>query len=457
LFAIVRAWLRLIIVGALAGAAVSLAVALITPATYVGRVTLIVTPLSTTTGITFSDIELTQALAPTFAELATTTPVLQRVIADTKVDLDTVALAKTIETHVAAGTSLIDISVTQHDPDTAAALANAIAAELEKDQTQGTNQISALRVSLTVVDPAVPPRVPEGLGIAVQTALAGAVGILLAVSLAFFVENLGRGIQSVGRSIGSARRPSPGAVDDGAWDAVDGGRRDPGFGSAAVAGERARGSFAHPMPSSSTPLSQTMVRPLAAPHAEAGPRFVITSDRAAGIVQTGAARGPLRLSPAPPAGSALKASSVDSTQPSGAGVTALNPTGGVLAPQRTAVPDPRQDPPPAARPAPAAAAPAISAPPPVVTAPVARTPSIIVPAARVATSRPAAAAPPQTAAPTPPASDPAPRPRPAPSEPRSKGAAKPRKTAPASRSTSTSRATKRAKPDDLSPPKARDA
>ena len=68
-FAIVRAWLRLIIVGAVVGALVSLVVSLVTPATYVGRVTLIVTPISSTGGITFSDVEVTQALAPTFARV----------------------------------------------------------------------------------------------------------------------------------------------------------------------------------------------------------------------------------------------------------------------------------------------------------------------------------------------------------------------------------------------------
>src|SRR3954469_10226889 len=84
---IFRTWLRLIILGAVVGASVSLGVALVTPPSYLSRVTLIVTPTTSTGAIPFSDVEVTQALAPTFAELATTTPVLDRVIVDTKVDV----------------------------------------------------------------------------------------------------------------------------------------------------------------------------------------------------------------------------------------------------------------------------------------------------------------------------------------------------------------------------------
>ena len=197
-----RTWLGLLVLGAVLGAAISFAVAVNTPPGYVGQVTLLVTPPTTATQITFSDVEVTQALAPTFAQLSTTAPILQRVIASTKVDLDVETLARAVTTHVPTGTSLIDIAVTNKDPATAAALANAIAAELVNSSGQGfQRQASALKVALTVVDPAVPPPAPNGLGILPRTALGGAIGLFLSISLAFFVKNVGRGAQSVGRGV----------------------------------------------------------------------------------------------------------------------------------------------------------------------------------------------------------------------------------------------------------------
>lgn len=200
----------MLILGTVLGAAVSLAIALVTPPNYMSQVTLIVTPPVTATPITFGDVEVTQALAPTFAELSTTAPLLQRVLNATGADLDIETLARSVTTHVPVGTSLVDISVVHRDPAIAAAIANAIAAELVSYPAQGlTQQPTALNVVISVVDPAVPPKVPQGLGILPRTILGGAIGLLISISLAFFVENVGRGAQSLGRGVESAgRKPS---------------------------------------------------------------------------------------------------------------------------------------------------------------------------------------------------------------------------------------------------------
>jgi capsular polysaccharide biosynthesis protein len=161
--------------------------------------------------MTFSDVEVAQALAPTFAELSTTAPLLQRVITSTGVDMDVETLARAVTTHVPAATSLLDIGVTTRDPATAAALANAIATELVNYPQEGfAPQASALRVVLTVVDPAAPPTKEQGLSIILKTVLGGAIGLFIAISLAFFVENFGRGAQSIGRDVESVRRAPEG-------------------------------------------------------------------------------------------------------------------------------------------------------------------------------------------------------------------------------------------------------
>jgi capsular polysaccharide biosynthesis protein len=97
------------------------------------------------------------------------------------------------------GTSLIDIEVANRDAGTAAALANAIAEALRAYEADSSGQV--LGLTLTVVDPAVVPTSPEGFGVSVQTALGAAIALFLSISLAFFIENLGRGIQGVGRRL----------------------------------------------------------------------------------------------------------------------------------------------------------------------------------------------------------------------------------------------------------------
>jgi hypothetical protein len=120
-----------------------------------------------------------------------------------------------VTTHVPVGTSLIDIAVSHRDPETAAALANSVADQLRKYEAESSTQIPALKVSLSVVDPAVPPRTPEGLGLPLRTALGGAFGLLLSISLAFLIENLGRGIQGVGRGMTGGRAPIQPTYDAG--------------------------------------------------------------------------------------------------------------------------------------------------------------------------------------------------------------------------------------------------
>jgi succinoglycan biosynthesis transport protein ExoP len=186
-----RAWFVFVLIGAVVGAVISFAAAAMTPPTYAAQATLLVTPASSTVAMTFSDIELDQAVAPTFAELATTVPVLDRVIAKTDQSLTAGKLAPAVATRVPVGTSLIEITVTQKDPELAATLANAIAAELVAYPTSGLqSQGALLSVALTVVEPASVPTTSEGPGLFVRMVLGGLIGLFIAVALAVFVENL---------------------------------------------------------------------------------------------------------------------------------------------------------------------------------------------------------------------------------------------------------------------------
>lgn len=169
------------------------------------------TPRIAAPEVTLSDIEFTQALAPTFAELSTTGPLLQRVIDSTKVDVDIAELERSVTTDTPAGTGLINIAVSNRDPATAAGLANAIAAQLVNPFGGLEQQASALRVTLAVVDPALPAKAPDGLGLLPTTGLGAAIGLLTAISMASVVEILSSAPEGRGRR---ATGPRPGDDPD---------------------------------------------------------------------------------------------------------------------------------------------------------------------------------------------------------------------------------------------------
>jgi len=218
-----RTWFWFVLGGTLLGAVIAFGVAVIAPPSYTARVTILVTPAATGVPITNGDLQLAQGLTPTFAELATTKTVLDRVIASTHVSTDSERLAQDVTTHVPVGTSLLSVSVSNPDPANAAALANAIATELSTYAAPtGSDASGALQVVLNVVDPATPPGTRDGPGLAVRIALGAAIALFLTISIAFLVENVGRGAQTIGRDIESLGRTGS------AW---DGDADGAGFGS----------------------------------------------------------------------------------------------------------------------------------------------------------------------------------------------------------------------------------
>ena len=131
-----QAWFWFILVGTLVGGLVGFIAGNVVAPTYAGHATILVSPIPREAGLTSGDIEVTRAAAATLSELATTGPVLERVIRTTDVDTE-VELQKAVTTRVPVGTSLVDITVTSKSAADAAAIANAIAAELATYPDQG--------------------------------------------------------------------------------------------------------------------------------------------------------------------------------------------------------------------------------------------------------------------------------------------------------------------------------
>src|SRR5664279_486824 len=78
-----------------------------------------------------SDINVGQDLRGIYADLATTRPLLERVITDTHLGISAQDLAADVTAQVPANSTLLVISVATGDPDQSAELANAVASELQ--------------------------------------------------------------------------------------------------------------------------------------------------------------------------------------------------------------------------------------------------------------------------------------------------------------------------------------
>ena len=196
---IARSWFLFILAGTLLGAVIGLGFAIVTPPSYTSTVKLLITPAPKDTGITNGDLQIAQALAPTFAELAVTRPILDQAIASIGVDMDATDLANAISTHVPVGTSLLEISVSGQDAPLATGLANAIAEQLSAYASApacpgpscatASSPNAGLTVSLAVVDPATVPKDQDGPGALVSMMVGAAIALFLTISLAFLVES----------------------------------------------------------------------------------------------------------------------------------------------------------------------------------------------------------------------------------------------------------------------------
>lgn len=194
---LIATWIAIVAVSSAVCALVAFAATSQRPLTYVGEASLLIGP-PLNGPINESDINVGQLLRGTYADLATTRPLLARVIADTGVRMTTDELAGDVSARVPANSTLLVVSVTTENPTQAALLANAVAAELVTYPTTltipstGTGSATGANVTVSVVDPAVPSTTAEDRHILLGTAAGGGVGLLIAAGFAFLVENLRR-------------------------------------------------------------------------------------------------------------------------------------------------------------------------------------------------------------------------------------------------------------------------
>ncbi len=139
---VVRHWLWLIVACTVLAAGAAYVVSISLPKMYSSSAKLIVGQSLSSVNPNYNDILASQRLSTTFAQLATTTPILDKVIAQLGLPDQADDLGKQVTASAASDSTLVTVSVTYGDPQTAADIANGIAAQLIADSpaVQGQGQ-----------------------------------------------------------------------------------------------------------------------------------------------------------------------------------------------------------------------------------------------------------------------------------------------------------------------------
>lgn len=132
-----------------------------------------------------------QQLAKTYAEIAKSRTVEQNVIEDLDMEITVEALDKMVSITSVKSTEILEIQVTNTDPDFAAAIANSMAQEFSK----AVIEIKKVD-SVSIVDTAVSPTNPIKPNKQLNILIAFVVGLMAAAGLAFLLEYLDNTIKT---------------------------------------------------------------------------------------------------------------------------------------------------------------------------------------------------------------------------------------------------------------------
>jgi polysaccharide biosynthesis transport protein len=257
---IVRHWLWLIVTAAVLAALASYLISSALPRVYEARTTLIVGQSLTVADPNYNQLLASQRLSQTYAQLATTTPVLSRVVANLALPLTPQELRQFVSAQAPRDSTLVTVVASHGDPAIAAAIANSLADELiasspavegrpgnldgfvEQQLTATQQQITSVEAELqallavtgrtpeqdrqieilqsrlttlrntyaqllavapgsganllSVVDPATPPTEPSSPRVLLNTLLAAVLGLMTALGLAFLIEHLDDTVKS---------------------------------------------------------------------------------------------------------------------------------------------------------------------------------------------------------------------------------------------------------------------
>ncbi|HEU5102639.1 MAG TPA: polysaccharide biosynthesis tyrosine autokinase [Roseiflexaceae bacterium] len=191
-------WLRLIVLAAALGGSIGYMVSQRQPPVYEASTMLLITTST-------PEPDPRQALIPaprdslvkTYKELLLRRPVLEAVINDLDLSVDTATLAEQLRVSEVRDTQILVLTARDGSPQHAAALANAmVQAFNQQAAVLLANPYVANRAGLSVIEPAVAPSTAKGATPLRNTAIAAIIGALLAVGVAFAAEYFDNSIRS---------------------------------------------------------------------------------------------------------------------------------------------------------------------------------------------------------------------------------------------------------------------
>lgn len=129
-----------------------------------------------------------QQMVTSYVDVVDTALVLEPVIDELGLDMSVAALAPRISATTPLNTVLIDISVTDGDPEQAAEITNAVAESfataVQETLEQPTGDMTVSPVAITVTEPATAPTAPASPNVRMLILLGGLLGLALGVGLA---------------------------------------------------------------------------------------------------------------------------------------------------------------------------------------------------------------------------------------------------------------------------------
>lgn len=127
---VVRSWFWLFVAGVLLAGGTAFLVSVNLPRVYEAKATLIVGQSLSAVNPDYNQLLASQRLSQTYADVATTRPILERVDATLNLGLTTDDLLAKVRADAPRDSTLLVITASDSNPETAAKIANAIAAEL---------------------------------------------------------------------------------------------------------------------------------------------------------------------------------------------------------------------------------------------------------------------------------------------------------------------------------------
>lgn len=184
---IAKRWLLIVLIPLLAAVVCAFSNVYILTPQYKSTTSLLVMKPPESAQILYQDIQVSRQLVDTYREIVHSRLVLDRVIHRLDLSYDITELRKIINVESVHNTEIITISVIHQKPETAQKIANAVASSF-MTQVMEIYQVK----NVNIIDHAALPTVPVSPRVKLNTAVALALGFVVAVGLAFLFEKLDR-------------------------------------------------------------------------------------------------------------------------------------------------------------------------------------------------------------------------------------------------------------------------